>query len=712
MDKIISYFKQYPYFGILILVAAIGYWPLFFYEAKWDNIDQFFPFRFFIDYSFKEGQIPLWNPFLNLGYPQYADPQGGVWYPFTWLFSLVGYSFFSFNIELWLHYVIAGWGMFILGRALGIEAWPSLALGLLYTFSGFMVGTAQILPFIIGATWLPYIMAAFLKLYRRPGWSDGLMLILVTALTILGGYPAYMIITFYLFVLFFAFYFWMHRKSRTMCVKGVYLGLGLSVGILWLCGGYFWALLECFPYISRSEVLPYNWIFYFTSFTFQCSLSFLFPFATALRNDFFNSDLSMLNGYVGLLTWPIIIFYSLHAKGKLKYGLWAMIIFLFLASTGNQTPVRHWLYQFVPGFEMFRHPSIFRIYFMLGLLVLFGLGLQEVWKRNLWQKLLPYYAGLALVLVLSILLTHFPGYTQFKPLLSDLLNHVEGPDHGIKSHIYFQAIIGLVLVSSLLFWLKSASVRIKGLGLITFIAIDLCLATQLNIFTTINNNKKLKECQISLDQNQIQFAFPSSDPNQGLVSTNFADPLIEGCWRNLSIFQKKVAYDGYNPFMLTNFNVLEASPIFKATIQNPLVFLSADLRDIATPDTLQIRILQMQKSTLKELFKNTYTHRPSDHIKSLKLKPNSIRIQYSSEGPQFLALSQNHHPNWAVYIDGKQSQIQRFNHSLMSVAVPAGKHEVLFIFSSFATVLWWFSLLGFLVFGINLLILKRKAQGQ
>ena len=103
----------------------------------------------------------------------------------------------------------------------------------------------------------------------------------------------------------------------------------------------------------------------------------------------------------------------------------------------------------------------------------------------------------------------------------------------------------------------------------------------------------------------------------------------------------------------------------------------------------------------KELFKNTYTHRPSDHIKSLKLKPNSIRIQYSSEGPQFLALSQNHHPNWAVYIDGKQSQIQHFNHSLMSVAVPAGKHEVLFIFSSFATVLWWFSLFGFLgiIFG-------------
>lgn len=155
---------------------------------------------------------------------------------------------------------------------------------------------------------------------------------------------------------------------------------------------------------------------------------------------------------------------------------------------------------------------------------------------------------------------------------------------------------------------------------------------------------------------------------------------------------------------------MEASPLYKTTIQNPLVFLSADLRDIAAPDTLQSRILHMQKSTLNGLLKNTYTHQSSDHIQSLKLKPNTVRIQYSSEGPQFLALSQNHHPNWAVYIDGKQSQIQRFNHSLMSVAVPAGKHEVLFVFSSFATVLWWFSLLGFLVLGINLIMSAKRSK--
>ena len=48
----------------------------------------------------------------------------------------------------------------------------------------------------------------------------------------------------------------------------------------------------------------------------------------------------------------------------------------------------------------------------------------------------------------------------------------------------------------------------------------------------------------------------------------------------------------------------------------------------------------------------------------------------------FLVLSDNWHPDWKVFIDGQQEELYRANHTFRAAYVPAGKHEVVFVYIS------------------------------
>ena len=88
---------------------------------KWDAMDQFFQHHFFICECISQGQMPLWNPYQHLGAPFYADPQGGFWYPITWLLgAILPCDARLINAAFIVHVIIGGLGMYRLLRGLGI----------------------------------------------------------------------------------------------------------------------------------------------------------------------------------------------------------------------------------------------------------------------------------------------------------------------------------------------------------------------------------------------------------------------------------------------------------------------------------------------------------------------------------------------------------------------------------------------------------------
>jgi hypothetical protein len=93
--------------------------------------------------------------------------------------------------------------------------------------------------------------------------------------------------------------------------------------------------------------------------------------------------------------------------------------------------------------------------------------------------------------------------------------------------------------------------------------------------------------------------------------------------------------------------------------------------------------------------------------------PNFIELKVETEKPQLLFLSDNYYPGWQVYIDGKQDKIYRADYTFRAVAVPAGRHQVIFSFEPKS--FYWglkISLISLVLFIISLRFVKIKENRQ
>ena len=164
--------QRSKYWLLIAVVVVLAIYPLSFFQfiPKLDSVRGYLPYRFFVSDYIQEGQLPFWNPFQRLGYPGYSDLQSGCWYPILWLLMLLGqYDITSLILEVVLCFVISGWGMFTLSRWMHGCNRTATVLAISYALSGFMVGSTQLMVFLIGIAWLPWIVWAWLRILNGGG---------------------------------------------------------------------------------------------------------------------------------------------------------------------------------------------------------------------------------------------------------------------------------------------------------------------------------------------------------------------------------------------------------------------------------------------------------------------------------------------------------------------------------------------------------------
>ncbi len=61
-------------------------------------------------------------------------------------------------------------------------------------------------------------------------------------------------------------------------------------------------------------------------------------------------------------------------------------------------------------------------------------------------------------------------------------------------------------------------------------------------------------------------------------------------------------------------------------------------------------------------------------------EPNRIEVSVSSKAASVLVLSENHYPGWRARVDGRNVETLRVNYNLRGVAVPAGDHQIEFVY--------------------------------
>ena len=183
-----------------------------------DPVLQQIPWRYLVVSSWKQGELPGWNPYQFAGMPLLANTQAGSFSPWT-----IFFLFLPFTVA-WVWGIIsqsllALWFAYLFFRELKISRWGSLFGGFVFAFGGFAIAWLTWGTILATACWLPLL----LFLIHRQNFRLRLLLVgLVTALVVFSGHLQ---IAFY--VLAVATIFTLFKKDG-QSLLAVFLGLWLS----------------------------------------------------------------------------------------------------------------------------------------------------------------------------------------------------------------------------------------------------------------------------------------------------------------------------------------------------------------------------------------------------------------------------------------------------------------------------------------------------
>lgn len=131
-----------------------------------DNLIQNYPLRVLTGQIIRDGHLPLMNRLANSGTPLLGGMNAGSFFPLTLIFVFLP-GLFAWWINLVAVYCAAAAGVFWIVRTYGASTWPALLAGLVYAWSGMMLGQMVHLGVVQGQAVLPWIAVMVLSLATR-----------------------------------------------------------------------------------------------------------------------------------------------------------------------------------------------------------------------------------------------------------------------------------------------------------------------------------------------------------------------------------------------------------------------------------------------------------------------------------------------------------------------------------------------------------------
>ncbi len=392
--------------GILVITAAVvvAYHRVILDGLALSGYDvqtYFFPLRSYASRVLLSGDFPLWNPYLFMGAPFFANPQTAVLYPLN-LALLPMDAARAVSVSVIFHVWIAALGGLLFGRrVLGLR-WPAatvaaLAFGLGGTLSGQSGHPNQVAVI----AWVPYVMWMVNGLSGpRYRWA-ALGLSVLFAIQILAGHPQQVYISTVIATAYLIFALYLGKRAGTVAtVREAGARIGLYAAALGL--GTLLAAVQIFPTLLlsslsiRSAGLPLHEAASFSLSGRELG-SALFPsFAHAPSSQEFLAFV----GFTGIWLAALGVFAPLRRPHALFFAA-AAVVGLVLA-VGPATPLFRGAHALLPGFDLFRVPARWLLGFNLSLALLAGMGLDYVLTRGPgWSTRTIFALGTALLTVVA-----------------------------------------------------------------------------------------------------------------------------------------------------------------------------------------------------------------------------------------------------------------------------------------------------------------------
>ena len=355
----------------------------------WDGSDFFAPFYSLLARLTRGGHLLSWNPLSAGGSPDFAEPQVGAFSPVTLLFGwIAGPGPLAFNLYwlgLWL---FGGLGMYVLARALSAPPWGALLTALGLVFSGYYLGHAEHTSVVYSYSFVPWILwrlrAGLVTGRRWPACQAGAL----WGLSALAGNPA-VVIPAALFLAVVAPAWLAERPGISWGARCREYALSMAVvalvGVVILAPSYASFRYEIAGFSDRSRPLPRETVLALgVGFDWLGALANpLVVLATGPGPTGVSADPSMLPVYFGSVL-PVLALFGMRRGRRSRSWTWVVAAAGGLClgvSLGASLPLRGWLYDLVPPTRFFRHPTMFRGFFILATAMLAADGARVIDER-------------------------------------------------------------------------------------------------------------------------------------------------------------------------------------------------------------------------------------------------------------------------------------------------------------------------------------------
>jgi hypothetical protein len=671
----------------LSLIAVLAYWQVAFNKniLTHDFLNCWLPWRYYLSQCIQNGIFPYWNPYQQLGYPIHADLQGPAWYIESLFFSMLTEQNPVSLQYLFVSYIaLAGIGMYSLSFYLQKSKKVAWCIGLAYMLSGFFVAHSQHFYAIISAAWLPFIILNYLRLLQLGKLKYGIYTAVFLFFTITGGNHTFLFFTIYLFIPITIYFLFQSYKTSIasfwLMIKHLFITLFLTIAQVMVVIVVF---IQVQPFISRLNGLDYESCAVFP-FTWESFISFFQPFATTVEWDYYQTDPSMSNSYLGWFLLPFCLLFLFRKKTVLELVLAFFALFCLIMSFGDATPLYKWMFHFLPGINLFRFTSYFIFMFSFILLLLIGntMSLIQQQFEQYRTLLINVFAFLGASLFFKVITSFYESHFQAFTGHFFNLPLVERTLYGTRfDHIALQGALQLILFVILIFIFLKRNQWLTY-GFMFIMALDLIISVQLNVGNVCVGKESPKTLTKYLNSLPSDFPRPSDEP---IVNFSEERGQKSGLYRNTAVYHKWVSEAYHNSFVFSGKTFLysEKPELYQAIISNRLFYLSnaifpmKEIDKKVAKEKLKLSVFFDSQDFIalsKNIVKCDST--VAGNVQLLDVKPNNLKALVTCNSNTMLHCIQSYYSGWKAFIDGKETQIYKSNGLTMSLLVPKGKHMV------------------------------------
>ncbi len=680
------------------LISPVDGWRA--YIRAGDFTHQVYPYHWFAAGELAAGRFPLWNPYIYAGHPFQADPQSAVFYPVALLVDLVagrgGLPFLALQWEVVIDFLLATTFTYLLVRQLTTSRFGGVVGALTFTLAGFLTSyPVQQLPILETAIWLPLSLFCVERgtvAGGRPAWYGGAGVAMGVAF--LGGHPQTWLLAVYTCLAYLTYRSIAARLSITRAVVGLVAFAGFAAGV---------AAVQLLPTVEFLGLSNRDTLLFHVAghgYDYSSLLNVILPLWRNERGPYIGT-VALLHLFLAARSW------------RREMAFWCTLgVLAIVMSLGDKTPLFLPLYNFVPGFAIFKDQERAIYLFSLAGAVLAGYGAAAFAAgRRLPRRWALALAG-AVVAGAAALAAGLETIGRGSPDARNLYT----------AYAYF---LPLALAPVALLWWRPwpRLPRLPAALLLALVGLDLYL---------VNGQNNLDATPPALPAPTLAAAaaLPPSDapyrvragdqrvfaPHDaillGLQNPAGDSPMVsrwvlsllasEQEWRLWQLFNvhyiltyadlgsgtERLRQDGdLNTYRM-------AYPLPRAWMVRDLKVLEDD--QVALEALLERRFNPAQAAVLDRApaLSPAGPQPPQDQrVRFLEYGSQRLDIELTSTDDAVLVLSEAYHPGWKAEMDGRPVPIYRANLAFRAVEVPAGIHRLVMAYEP-ASFRWGLAVTG------------------